>query len=236
MASNTQPFELFNEIHSLAEHVFESKRLVYRAMEDTEEDRKFFHDAIQQDPTNFAFSDFALFKPQSRASSDGTLKIIVEKSLILVMVCLPPAKDEIEQTTQISDQGDDVKSEKKQQEKQDPPKPTPIGFVGLSASGKLTSHHRNAGLAISFSKKYQGHGYGTEALEWILEWSFNYGNLHRIELSCFAFNEAGRKAYERAGFVLEGTKRESLYLNRRYWDIADYGILESDWLRHKSQK
>jgi ribosomal protein S18 acetylase RimI-like enzyme len=42
-------------------------------------------------------------------------------------------------------------------------------------------------------------GYGIEEL-----------GLHRIELEVFAFNPRAQRAYEKAGFVVEGVRRDAL--------------------------
>ena len=44
--------------------------------------------------------------------------------------------------------------------------------------------------------------------------------LHRIQLSVAAFNFAGIRAYQKAGFTEEGGRRESvLHDGRRYGDV-----------------
>ena len=53
-----------------------------------------------------------------------------------------------------------------------------------------------------------------EALD---EWAMKK-DIHRLELTVAANNKAGLRLYEKAGFQMEGTKRDSLYIDGQYVD------------------
>ncbi len=74
-------------------------------------------------------------------------------------------------------------------------------------------------------------GIGTEALKLILDFGFNNLRLNRIELVCWSFNKRGQKAYEKAGFIKEGIRRQKLFRDGKYYDEYCYGILKKEWER-----
>lgn len=62
-----------------------------------------------------------------------------------------------------------------------------------------------------------------------LRYGFQELNLHRISLGTFGYNTRAIRAYERIGFVHEGTLRGAM---RRYGervDTVNMGMLRKDW-------
>jgi RimJ/RimL family protein N-acetyltransferase len=78
-----------------------------------------------------------------------------------------------------------------------------------------------------------GKGYGTEATELMLAHAFDRLGLHRVGLSVFAFNERARRAYEKAGFRLEGRLRSAIARDGRWWDELQMGILREEWAERR---
>jgi RimJ/RimL family protein N-acetyltransferase len=78
-----------------------------------------------------------------------------------------------------------------------------------------------------------GRGYGTEATRLILGHAFETTGVHRIELEVYAFNPRARHVYEKVGFVLEGTKRQSLRWAGEWIDAHVMSILAPDWEQHR---
>ena len=72
-------------------------------------------------------------------------------------------------------------------------------------------------------------GYGTEATELMLDHGFGTLNFHRIWLLVKATNPGAKRAYEKAGYVLEGTHRESVYQDGKYIDMYTMSILRPEW-------
>jgi RimJ/RimL family protein N-acetyltransferase len=54
--------------------------------------------------------------------------------------------------------------------------------------------------------------------------------LHRISLEVFAFNPRARRAYEKAGFVVEGVLRDALYWDGEWVDSIAMSVLAAEWL------
>ncbi len=63
----------------------------------------------------------------------------------------------------------------------------------------------------------------------MLRHAFETVGLHRVELEVYRFNPRARHVYEKAGFVLEGTKREGLLWDGEWVDVDLMAMLEADW-------
>lgn len=110
-------------------------------------------------------------------------------------------------------------------------------LVGNCALFSIEWNNRSAEFGIFIGDKPRwNQGYGTEALELMLEHGFNTLNLNRIFLRVYASNPRARRSYEKAGFVLEGTMREGLFRHGKYIDVHIMGVLRSDWSRRRETR
>lgn len=102
-----------------------------------------------------------------------------------------------------------------------------IGNCGLNNINEI---NRTAILGIFIGeKKEQNKGLGAETIKLLLDYGFNYLNLHGISLEVYEFNKRAIKCYEKVGFRECGRKRESKYLNGKYYDIIIMDILKSEF-------
>ena len=69
---------------------------------------------------------------------------------------------------------------------------------------------------------------GTEAIRLLVEFGFTRRNLRRIHLQAIASNTGALRAYEKAGFVVEGRLREHAWVRGAYEDIVLMGILRPE--------
>lgn len=88
------------------------------------------------------------------------------------------------------------------------------------------AHHAEAG--ISLVRDARGRGIGTAAIAQLVEFGFVRCNLRRIHLQAIASNAGAIRAYEKAGFVVEGRRREHAWVRGGYEDIVLMGILRSE--------
>lgn len=73
----------------------------------------------------------------------------------------------------------------------------------------IDRRHRKAELRVVIGEPAaRGKGYGAEAIDRLCRHGFNELGLHRIYAYVLAINPAARRAFERAGFALEGTLRD----------------------------
>lgn len=102
-----------------------------------------------------------------------------------------------------------------------------IGFIGLDG---MEWSNGTTSLSIGIGdKKNRGMGYGTEAMELILQYAFTELNLHRVGLNFLSYNKSGEKLYTKLGFKKEGVRREFIHRDGRYYDLIDMGILRHEW-------
>lgn len=97
-------------------------------------------------------------------------------------------------------------------------------FSQLDAGNGSVNYHVTIGERDAW-----GQGHGTEVTELMLRLAFERLGLHRVGLSVFAFNERAIRAYEKAGFRIDGRLREAIWRDGRYWDEILMSVLEDDW-------
>ncbi len=102
-------------------------------------------------------------------------------------------------------------------------------FSQLDGDNGSTLYHITIGEPDTWNR-----GYGTEATDLMLELAFERLGLHRVSLTVFSFNERAVASYRKSGFVVEGTAREAIWRDGRFWDEHEMGILADEWraLRH----
>ncbi len=206
------------------EDAWRSERLVYRAIEDNEEDKTWICENIDKDPVNMVMGSLGAFKPGSMASAANFIQR-TKGSMLRVFACLPPADEDYGN----GKEGDE-KTEKTKEKGKGKGKPTPIGYVALfSGGGPDGAHHRSAHLGINLARLFRGKGYSREVINWVLDWGFYRAGLHRVGLGVFSFNMHALELYRSLGFVEEGRQREAVLYERKWWDIIDMGMLEGEW-------
>ncbi len=103
----------------------------------------------------------------------------------------------------------------------------PIGSLGLF---DLDLVNGSAGIGISIGEKsLWGRGYGTDAMNALLDFGFGQLRLERLWLEVYEFNARARRSYEKSGFVLEGTQRRAMYKQGRFHDVHLMSILRDEW-------
>lgn len=113
-----------------------------------------------------------------------------------------------------------------------------IGTLGLEDFNWI---ERSAVLGIFIGEAdYRSNGYGTEAIQLLLEYGFKYLNLHSISLTLLAVNERAHKCYLKCGFKDAGKYREKIFLNGKYYDQLIMDIVEDefkgDFIQNKNVK
>ena len=104
-----------------------------------------------------------------------------------------------------------------------------IGFISLFDNPGHTGDAL-VGIAIG-EREYWGRGYGTDAMQVMLDYVFNELNYRRLTLIVFEHNPRGIRSYEKSGFVLEGRTRGAMLRDGRRWDWLWMGILREEWAR-----
>jgi RimJ/RimL family protein N-acetyltransferase len=98
---------------------------------------------------------------------------------------------------------------------------------------ELSRHCRNSNQAmlsrVLIMPKLRNHGMATFMINEVMCFGFKHLNLNRIGLGVFDFNEAAIRCYNKTGFSLEGTLRESAKVGDSYWNCHLMSILKKEW-------
>ncbi|MCG8350337.1 MAG: GNAT family N-acetyltransferase [Chloroflexales bacterium] len=118
-------------------------------------------------------------------------------------------------------------------------------IITLKATGKAIGE---AGLLRMFppwrttdltmiigEREERGKGYGTEAINLLLEYAFGRLNFHRVALGVVGFNEAALRFYAKAGFTREGVQRDGYYYDHTYHDFVMMSLLEEEYRAAKAR-
>lgn len=91
-----------------------------------------------------------------------------------------------------------------------------VGYLMVIA-GTANRKKHSAYIVIGISEAFRGQGVGKALFTSLNEWSIE-NQLHRLELTVMSNNTAAIVLYEKAGFVKEGVKKDSLFVNGQYVD------------------
>jgi len=107
-----------------------------------------------------------------------------------------------------------------------------IGSCGLHKVG-LPGARAELGIAIG-DKEQWNRGLGGEAMDLLCEYGFQVLNLHRLGLDVYAYNARAIRCYERAGFQIEGRRREARFWNGAWHDVVQMGLLAREWRERRA--
>ena len=109
--------------------------------------------------------------------------------------------------------------------------------VGTIKLGPIDWYHRKAAVAHMLgNKEYWGKSYSTEAIKLVVEYGFIRLGLNKIWAGIAANHPASQRAYEKAGFIVEGRARSSFYFRGDYYDALYVGITRDDFLASDKKK
>ncbi len=104
-------------------------------------------------------------------------------------------------------------------------------FAGEIRLDNVNAQDRRATMAIGIGNPaLLGKGFGTEAIDLLLNHAFGDMGLHRIGIRVLAYNRRAIRAYEKCGFVIEGRERETAYVNGSWHDDIMMGLLDREFL------
>jgi RimJ/RimL family protein N-acetyltransferase len=109
-----------------------------------------------------------------------------------------------------------------------------IGNVGLR---NLDAENGSAELSILMTDRaYIGRGYGTDAVNCIVDFGFGELRLERIYLQVFDYNPRAQRSYQKAGFQTDATLRHARFHHGAHHDVHVMSILRSEWLATERPK
>lgn len=101
-----------------------------------------------------------------------------------------------------------------------------IGTIDIRVNAKRFS----AEIGYALNKKYQGHGYATEAAREIMKFGFETLELEKISSTCDKNNIASEAVMLRLGMQKEGESRHHEVWKKGEWiNMLYYGILREEY-------
>lgn len=101
--------------------------------------------------------------------------------------------------------------------------------VGEAVLNEWDQDNQSCNFRIALVPTVVGRGLGTDATRLIVRYGFETLHLHRISLEVYAFNPRAKRAYEKAGFVEEGRRRDALLWDGEWVDAIMMSILATEW-------
>ncbi|MFK9090880.1 N-acetyltransferase family protein [Bacillus salipaludis] len=90
------------------------------------------------------------------------------------------------------------------------------GYIfAIGGTARRTKH--SVYLVVGILRDYRGQGVGTKLFTRLEEWARDRG-IHRLELTTVTKNKPGVALYKKMGFEIEGTKKDSLFINGEFVD------------------
>ncbi|MFC1947167.1 GNAT family N-acetyltransferase [Chloroflexota bacterium] len=88
---------------------------------------------------------------------------------------------------------------------------------------------RRAEIGYNMVRKYWGKGLAAEALREIIRYTFDTTEIYRLEATIRPENTRSRNLASRMGFHEEGTLRDYILWDGKYWDMVMYSLLKKEW-------
>ena len=73
-------------------------------------------------------------------------------------------------------------------------------------------------------KQYWGSGIGSHLIDVLLEWAMSTQIIKKINCRVRIDNQYAILLYERKGFVIEGTIKNEIFLNGKFYDLYHMGL------------
>lgn len=97
--------------------------------------------------------------------------------------------------------------------------------IGNIKVGPVSPRHRVADVSLFIgAKACWGQGFATEAIRAISRWSFDELGLLKLSASMYAENEGSARAFDKAGYRVEGVRRRHYLLEGKSSDVLEYGL------------
>ena len=99
---------------------------------------------------------------------------------------------------------------------------------GITLSNVRRGVAQSASVGYWMGERHTRRGYMAEAIQLVLDFSFDTLGLHRIEAACLPSNAPSRNLLLKSGFIQEGFARRYLRINGTWQDHVSFAILRTD--------
>ena len=99
-----------------------------------------------------------------------------------------------------------------------------VGNVLLS---RIDTSNENCDIGIFIGKEFWGEGIGTSAVILLSDYAFNVLGMHKVIAGVVKENIGSSKLFEKAGFKLDGIKKEEFKMGNKFLDHLHYGKIKN---------
>jgi len=103
---------------------------------------------------------------------------------------------------------------------------TKMGYISFKISDEIS---RKGLLALKLVKAARGKNIGTDSLKTITSFLFSKINLNRLYTHIIKYNQPSLALFEKCGWTIEGTERQSIYMNDEYHDNVLLAMLKNEY-------
>ena len=108
-------------------------------------------------------------------------------------------------------------------------------FIGTLKIGHINWENRIADMGIMIgSHEFRGKGASVQAMRAGMSYAFDKLGMRRLTGGCASENVPMQKCFERCGFTREGCSRQSLFLEGKWQDHYQYGILKEEFSKEEA--
>ena len=107
-------------------------------------------------------------------------------------------------------------------------------LAGEAVISGIDLHNRHAEIGLVLRPAFRGRHLGTDVVRVLCHYGFAVRGLHRLQISTLADNHAMIAAAVRAGFVLEGTARDTAWIDGAFADGVILSLLFPEWSQRVS--
>ncbi|MET9494663.1 GNAT family protein [Streptomyces sp. NPDC006552] len=102
-------------------------------------------------------------------------------------------------------------------------------LVGEVVLNEWEPRHRRCTFRTLIGPRGRGRGLGTEAVRLVVGYGFEVLGMHRVQLAAYADNARALRVYEKAGFVVEGVRRQVELRDGIWRDEVLMAVLADEW-------
>jgi len=97
----------------------------------------------------------------------------------------------------------------------------------------IVQPHRVMEIGFAINSNERGKGFGTEAVQIMVDYLFLTNNISRIQAITDTSNLASKRVLEKSGFTKEGTLRQYTFTRGKMNDKDIFSIVKTDWKEPK---
>jgi RimJ/RimL family protein N-acetyltransferase len=102
-------------------------------------------------------------------------------------------------------------------------------LAGEAVMSGIDLHNRHAEIGLVLRPDFRGHHLGTDVVRVLCHYGFVIRGLRRLQITTLADNHPMIAAAVRVGFVLEGTHRDTAWINGAFADGVTLSLLSTEW-------